>query len=71
MNENMKALMVHTVFLSTILLAKKTQIAFVLIKKTKISDKYLDYADVFLEEKITLLPEITDLNQHGIKLQKG
>ena len=38
------------------------QIASLLTKKVKISDKYLDFPDVFSEEKALVLPQRTKLN---------
>ena len=40
-------------------------------KEVKISTKYSDFLDVFLEEKASILSEVTKLNQHVIKLQEG
>ena len=51
--------------------AKKAQITLLVAKKVKIATKYSDFLDVFPEEKVLILPEITKLNQHAIKLQKG
>ena len=39
-------------------------------KEVKIPTKYLDFSNVFLEEKASILLEVTELNQHAIKLQK-
>ena len=52
-------------------LARKAQIALLIAKKVKIPINYLDFSDVFSEEKVLVLPEITDLNQHAIELQEG
>ena len=30
--------------------------------------KYLDFLDIFLENKTLILSEVTNLNPHGIKL---
>lgn len=35
----------------------------------RILTKYLDILDVFLKKKALVLSEITELNQHSIKLQ--
>lgn len=51
-----------------IYLAKKVQIALLLIEKVKILIKYLDFLDVFLEKKTLMLLELIELNQHVIKL---
>lgn len=45
--------------------------SFFTYQKIKILDKYVDYINIFLEEKATILREITDLDQHAIKLQKN
>ena len=57
-------------FLLTIAIypAKKTQIILLIIKKVKILTKYLNFSDVFLEEKALELLKITMLNQHNIEL---
>ena len=39
-------------------------------KKVLIPTKYSDFSDVFLQEKASILPEVTELNQHAIKLQE-
>ena len=38
------------------------------VKKVKIPTKYLDFSDIFLEEKALILLKATDLNQYTIKL---
>ena len=45
------------------------QIAFLLTKKVRILDEYLDLANVFLEEKALVLSERTKLNEHAINLE--
>ena len=50
---------------------KKAQIALLIAKEVKIPNDYLTFLDVFLEKKSLILLEITELNQHVIKLQKG
>ena len=37
----------------------------------KVLTEYSDFADVFSEEKILVLPEQTDLNEHAIELEGG
>ena len=71
--EHVEAFVVHITFLSTIAIypARKALIALWVAKEVKISTKYLDFSDVFLEEKASILPEATKLNQHAIELQKG
>ena len=51
--------------------AREAQIALLVAKKVKILTKYLDFLDVFIEEKASILLEVTELNQHAIKLQEG
>ena len=50
---------------------RAAQIAFLLTKEVKIPDEYLDFTDVFSEEKPLILPERTDLNKHAIDLEDG
>lgn len=50
-------------------ITKKNQIALLLVKKVKILFKYSDFSNIFLEKKALVLPELTKLNQHAIKLQ--
>ena len=38
---------------------------------TKVPNEYSDFSDVFSEEKILMLPEQTDLNEHAMKLKDG
>ena len=40
-------------------------------KKVQISFQYSDFSDVFSEEKALILLEVTELNQHTIKLQEN
>ena len=42
-----------------------------LSKKVKILDKYSDFTDVFLEEKVLVFPERTKLNEHAIDLENS
>ena len=48
---------------------REAQIASLLTKEVKIPDKYSDFTDVFSEEKILVLPERTELNEHTIDLE--
>ena len=50
---------------------REAQIASLLFKKVKIPDKYLHFANVFLEEKILVLPQRIDFNKHAIKLENS
>ena len=60
-------------FLSTMAIypAREAQIALLVAKEVKISTKYSDFSDVFLDKKALILPGVTELNQHVIKLQEG
>ena len=51
--------------------AREAQIALLVAKEFKIPSEYLDFLNVFLEEKALILLEATELNQHAIKLQEG
>ena len=64
--------MVHVTSLSIMAIhpARKAQIALLVAKEVKIPTKYLDFSNVFLEEKALILLEVTKLNQHAIKLQE-
>ena len=55
----------------TIFPAKKAQIALLLAKKITILAKYLDFADMFLEELANVVSQQTRLNKHAVKLEKG
>ena len=50
---------------------RKAQIASLLTKEVKISDKYLDYTDVFSEEKALVLLERTNLNEYAFKVKNS
>ena len=50
---------------------RETQIAFLLTKEVKISDKYLDYTNVFLKEITLVLPRRINFNKYAIKLKNG
>ena len=73
MDEHIETFVMYVTFLSTIAIhpAEKAQIALLVAKEVKILTKYSDFSDVFLEEKALILPEVTELNQYTIKLQKG
>ena len=47
------------------------QIAFLLTKEVKIPKEYLDFTNIFLEEKALVLSEQTEFNSHAIKLEKS
>ena len=74
MDENSKTFVIYITSLNLvpgIHLDKKAQIASLLTKKSKIPDKYLDFTNVFSEEKALVLPERTELNEHAIDLDDG
>ena len=50
---------------------REPQITSLLTKEVKILEEYSDYADVFSEEKVLVLPEHTKLNEHAIDLDDG
>ena len=50
---------------------RAAQIASLLAKKVMISDKYLDFANIFLEEKTLVLPEHTKLSEYIISLDNS
>lgn len=75
LNKNCKIFVIYVIVLEVSLLElliplyKKAQIAFLLIKKVMILDKYLDFANVFSKKKALVLPEQTGLNKYTIKLK--
>ena len=75
MDKNVEAFVVHVTSLSLnsmlIYPVRAAQIALLIAKKVKILTNYLDFSNVFSEEKALVLLEITDLNQHAIKLQES
>ena len=74
MNENFKTFVVYIASLDLALvidLAREAQIASLLTKKVKIPDEYLDFTNVFSEEKALVLSEGTKLNGYVIKLEDG
>ena len=48
---------------------RAAQIAFLLVEKVRIPDKYSDFANVFSDKKTLMLPELTKLNEHAIHLE--
>ena len=50
--------------------ARKARIALLVAKEVQIPTQHLDFLDVFLKEKASILLKATELNQHVIKLQK-
>ena len=75
LDENVEVFVVHVTFFSlnsmSIHPAREAQITLLIAEKVKIPTNYSDFSDMFSEEKALVLPEITDLNQHAIKLQEG
>ena len=72
MDENSETFVVYLASLnlaSEIHPNRAAQIASLLTKEVKILGKYLDFADVFLEEKALVLPERTELNKHAIDFE--
>ena len=75
LDENVEAFVVHVTSLSLNSMAmhpaREAQIASLVAEEVKIPTEYSDFSDVFLEEKASILPEATEMNQHAIKLQEG
>ena len=51
--------------------ARKAQLALLLAKKVTVPTNYLDFADIFLEKSVNVLPERTGANKYAIKLEEG
>ena len=73
LDEHVEAFVVHVTSLSTMPIypAREAQIASLVAEEVKIPTEYSDFSDVFSEEKASILPEATELNQHAIELQEG
>ena len=73
LDEHVEAFVVHVTSLSTMPIypAREAQIASLVAEEVKIPTEYSDFSNVFLEEKASILPEATELNQHAIELQEG
>ena len=50
---------------------QKPQIAFLLMKKVIILEKYFNFADVFLEKLVEVLLKRMEINKHIIKFNKN
>lgn len=76
LNKKSKVFIVYIDVLKSLLIkisisfAKKLQIAFLLIKKVIILDKYLDYLNIFLVKTMLIQLKQIIFNQHIIKLEK-
>ena len=73
LDEHVEAFVVHVTSLSTMAIhpSREAQIALLVAEEVKIPTEYSDFSDVFSEEKASILPEATELNQHAIELQEG
>ena len=74
LNENSEIFVIYIAsfnLVSRIYLDKEAQIASLLVKEVKISNKYSDFVDIFLEEKALVLPKHIKLNKHTINLEDG
>ena len=73
LNKNSEIFVTQVIFLAPISIYpdKKAQIASLLTKEVKISDKYSDFVNIFLEEKALVLLEQTEFNQHVIELEES
>ena len=75
LDKNSKTFLVHVAALEALLAGmlihpdRKVQIVFLFTEKVPITDKYSDFVNVFLEEKVLVLLERTDFNEHAIKLE--
>ena len=72
MDENSETFVIHVVSLNLIPKIhpnREAQIASLHIEKVKILDKYSDFTNNFSKEKVLVLPECTDLNEHAIGLE--
>ena len=75
MDENIKIFIIYIYSLSLglkilIYWVKKTQIALLNAKKVIIFAKYSDFADVFPQKSAKMLPKLTTIHDHAIKLKK-
>lgn len=73
MDKNLETFVTLVTFLKLVLKVypdRKAQIASLLTKDIKILNKYLDFANVVLEEKALMLLEGNKLNEHTINLEK-
>ena len=74
-DENSETFLVHVAALEAPLAEmsihpdREAQIASLLTEKVTIPEEYSDFADVFSEKKVLVLPEQTNLNEHAIKLE--
>ena len=75
LDENVEAFVVYMTSLGlnsmSIHPAREAQITSLIAEEVKFPTDYSDFSDVFSKEKALVLPEIIDLNQHAIELQKG
>ena len=69
LNEKSETFVVHIASLNLVPRIhpdREAQIAFLLTEDIKIPDEYSDFTNVFLEEKVLVLLECTELNKHAI-----
>ena len=74
LDENSETFVTHVVSLNLafgIHPNRAVQIVSLLTKEVKIPDKYSDFANVFSEKKVLVLPGRTELNKHAIDLENG
>ena len=75
LDKNIEAFVMHMTTLSLNLMpihpVQKAQIILLVAKKVQILNKYLDFSDIFLDEKALILPKTIKLNQYVINLQEG
>ena len=74
LDENIEAFVVHVTSFSLNLMpihpAREVQIVLLVAKKVKIPTEYSNFLDISSKEKVSILPEVTKINQHAIELQK-
>ena len=74
LNEKSETFVVHVASFNLTLgihLDRAAQIASLLTEEVRIPNEYSDFANVFSEEKVLVLPECTKLNEHIINLEDG
>lgn len=71
LNKNSEIFVAHVTCLMPISVHpdKKAQITFLLTKEVKISNKYMDFVNIFSEMKALVLPEQTEFHEQAIELE--
>ena len=73
LDEYIEIFMIYMTFLLTMAIhpARKAQIILLIAEKVQSLNKYLDFLDIFLEKKASILSKTSKLNQYAIKVQKS